>query len=124
MLEESKIKDPKSKIDYGLALLFFALGLMSKPMLVTWPFVMLLLDYWPLGRMADAEWQATPDRNLVSQPPILRSLGKGISSFWPLVREKIPFFALTLTVSVVTFMVQKQTGAMEAGERIPVQRAR
>ena len=38
------------KIYYGLALLFFALGLMSKPMVVTLPFVMLLLDYWPLQR--------------------------------------------------------------------------
>jgi hypothetical protein len=35
---------------YGLSLLFFALGLMSKPMLVTLPFTLLLLDYWPLGR--------------------------------------------------------------------------
>ena len=40
---------------YLLSLLFFALGLMSKPMLVTWPFVLLLLDYWPLGRMQKAE---------------------------------------------------------------------
>ena len=36
---------------YLLSLLFFALGVMSKPMLVTWPFVMLLLDYWPLRRL-------------------------------------------------------------------------
>jgi len=40
---------------YSLALVFFALGLMSKPMLVTVPFVLLLLDYWPLGRMQNAE---------------------------------------------------------------------
>ena len=40
---------PRSRVfDYWLALSFFALGLMSKAMLVTWPFVMLLLDYWPL----------------------------------------------------------------------------
>jgi hypothetical protein len=38
----------RSTLDYFLALVFFALGLMSKPMLVTLPFVMLLLDYWPL----------------------------------------------------------------------------
>jgi hypothetical protein len=44
-----------SSIFYLLSLFFFALGLMSKPMLVTWPFVMLLLDYWPLGRMQNAE---------------------------------------------------------------------
>jgi len=40
-------------IFYLLTLLFFALGLMSKPMVVTLPFVLLLLDYWPLGRMGD-----------------------------------------------------------------------
>jgi hypothetical protein len=40
---------------YFLSLFFLALGLMSKPTLVTWPFVMLLLDYWPLGRMQNAE---------------------------------------------------------------------
>ena len=41
------------KIYYGLALLWFALGLMSKPMLVTAPFLLLLLDYWPLRRICD-----------------------------------------------------------------------
>ena len=40
---------------YWLALFFFALGLMSKPMLVTLPFVMLLLDWWPLGRVSSVE---------------------------------------------------------------------
>ena len=42
---------PKSRIWYGLALTFFIFGLMSKPMLVTLPFVLLLLDYWPLKRV-------------------------------------------------------------------------
>jgi hypothetical protein len=41
------------RTNFRLAVVFFALGLMSKPMLVTLPFVMLLLDYWPLGRIAD-----------------------------------------------------------------------
>ena len=46
--------------DYWLALFFFALGLMSKAMLVTWPFIMLLLDYWPLKRIArtSVKWLA------------------------------------------------------------------
>src|SRR5208283_1040281 len=42
---------------YWLALVFFACGLMSKPMLVTLPFVMLLLDYWPLQRVTGDPWQ-------------------------------------------------------------------
>jgi len=89
-------------LDYCLALFFFALGLMSKPMLVTWPFVMLLLDYWPLRRFE------------------LSTLNFQLSTIWRLVREKIPFFALAVATSIVTFVVQKQTGALAAGETIPL----
>ena len=80
---------------YWLAFVFYLLGLMSKPMLVTWPFVMLLLDYWPLERFQ-------PSRAL------------------RLVVEKIPFFALAAVASVVTFMVQKHEGAVAAGENLPL----
>ena len=46
-----KVQKPEIKaVCYVLTLVFFALGLMSKPMLVTVPFVLLLLDYWPLKR--------------------------------------------------------------------------
>jgi len=62
-------------------------------MLVTWPFVMLLLDYWPLDRL---------------QP----------GSVWRLLMEKIPFFVLTAVTSVVTFMVQKHGGALVVAERL------
>ena len=71
---------------YVLALLFFALGLMSKPMLVTLPFVLLLLDYWPLERFAICDLRFA-----------IRSLA------W----EKIPFFVLSATSCVVTFVAQK-----------------
>lgn len=79
--------NPRSKFSYGLALLFFALGLMSKPMLVTLPFALLLLDYWPVQRF---------------QP------GRVV----PLLLEKIPFFALAAIASVITFMVQRSGGAV------------
>ena len=82
-------------LDYLLALMFFALGLMSKPMLVTWPFVMLLLDYWPLERFKP-------------------------SHAWRLLTEKIPFFALAAAVSVVTFVVQKQGDSVLAAEALPL----
>src|SRR5664280_2936395 len=82
-------------LDYGLALLFFALGLMSKPMLVTWPFVMLLLDYWPLERFK-------PNRA------------------WRLVTEKIPFFVLATVMSIVTFVVQNHSGAMQMVQNLPL----
>ena len=54
--EESKVRSPRSKAFYGWTLLFFAFGLLSKSMMVTFPFLLLLLDYWPLKRMANAEF--------------------------------------------------------------------
>jgi protein O-mannosyl-transferase len=80
---------------YFLALFFFACGLMSKPMLVTLPFVLLLLDYWPLERFK-------PGRA------------------WRLVMEKIPFFVLAAGMSVVTFMVQKYDGTMKMVQNLPL----
>jgi len=77
---------------YFAALFFFVLGLMSKPMVVTLPFVLLLLDFWPLRRITGFKLQ----------PAILVR---------PVV-EKIPFFALSLAGSVVTFLVQQSGGAM------------
>ncbi len=77
------------QLDYALALLFFALGLMSKPMLVTLPFVLLLLDHWPLDR-----W---------------RRPGRG-----RLLLEKMPFFLLAAAASVLTFIVQKKGHALLA----------
>jgi len=72
--------------DYLLTLFFFALGLMSKPMVVTLPFVLLLLDFWPLKRVTDFPGNWTR----------LKALGL----------EKIPFFALAAAGCVVTYMVQ------------------
>ena len=60
---------------YLLVALWLALGLMAKPMLVTWPFVLLLLDYWPLGRL---QWR--PADGLKGFAP----------AWWPLIREKLP----------------------------------
>jgi len=92
---------------YILVFVVFALGLMAKPMLVTLPFVLLLLDYWPLGRLH----------------PALLLLKGGIQwgqqthrAVWRLVREKIPLFILTIASSVVTFIVQQKGGAMDIGE--------
>jgi tetratricopeptide (TPR) repeat protein len=76
-----------------------ALGLMSKPMLVTLPFVLLLLDYWPLGRF---EAQRTKSRHRRLQ----------------LVVEKIPLIALSLVSSIVTFLAQQ--GAIGWTEQLPV----
>ena len=83
---------------YGIALLLFALGLMSKPMLVTAPFVLLLLDYWPLRRVARGECGVTG--------------AGGQSSIPGLILEKMPFFLLSVVSSVITFLAQKHGGAV------------
>jgi len=87
-----------SVTSYLLVFLLFALGLISKPMLVTVPFVLLLLDYWPLGRITDVGFPKAPKRQPAS------------SSQWPVIRrllaEKIPLFALSLFSSVGTLFTQ------------------
>lgn len=79
---------------YGLALFSFVLGLMSKPMLVTAPFCLLLLDYWPLQRF---------QLKLDQRKQILA-----------LLLEKAPFLVLAIGSSVVTFLVQRRGGAVSA----------
>jgi len=66
---------------------------MCKPMLVTLPFMLLLLDFWPLPKRA---------------------------SQWQLIREKIPFFVLALISSVVTFCAQQEGEAVASLERVPL----
>src|SRR2546430_2185910 len=87
-----------SVTSYLLVLLLFALGLMSKPMLVTVPFVLLLLDYWPLGRIRGPAFAKTMARQAV------------VSSQWSmvsrLVTEKIPLFVLSALSSVATSLAQ------------------
>ncbi len=96
-----KIQNTKFWIqNYLLSLFFFSLGLMSKPMLVTWPFVMLLLDYWPLNRI--------PNRQ------------HSVSDLKLLLLEKVPFFTLAAAASITTFVVQQQAGAVQMLESVPL----
>jgi protein O-mannosyl-transferase len=92
------ILHPPSWFFYALALLCFILGLMSKPMVVTLPFVLLLLDYWPLRRF-----------ELSALEPRPRSLGSRLGS---LLLEKAPFFALAILSSVVTILAQRRGGSV------------
>jgi hypothetical protein len=78
-------------LHYALALLALALGLLAKPMLVTVPCLLLLLDFWPLRRLDRAA-----------------------------LREKLPMFALAAAVAAMTLYVQSATGAMSHGLEIPV----
>jgi Flp pilus assembly protein TadD len=84
---------------YLAVALMFLLGLMSKPMLVTLPVILLLLDYWPLNRwrhLSPTPSKATPDWPLRTSIP------------YNLVIEKIPLLALSIVSSVVTVLAQKQ----------------
>ena len=87
---------------YGVMLGAFALGLMAKPMLVTLPCVLLLLDFWPLHR--------TPWSTLSAAKSA--SAGRKTESVAWLWAEKVPLFALVVVSSVVTFRVQREGGAV------------
>jgi hypothetical protein len=77
---------------YLLTLLLFALGLMAKPMLVTLPFVLLLLDYWPLGRLQLGDL----GKNLEPQSHRETQSGSQGSLVFRLVLEKVPFFVFSM----------------------------
>jgi Flp pilus assembly protein TadD len=115
---------------YLLSLFFLALGLMSKPMLVTWPLVMLLLDYWPLGRIQTAaasdtsafRTAAEDGQHATRNPPHVSRFTFHVprAALLPLLFEKIPFFMLAALMSFVTFVVQQRGGALTAGESLPL----
>jgi len=101
---------------YLLVVLVFALGLMAKPMLVTLPFVLLLLDYWPLGR-----FQWSPESiNAISTPSESINAAYRKATMFRLISEKIPLFVLSAASSVVTFIAQKSQAAVMSTEILPV----
>jgi tetratricopeptide (TPR) repeat protein len=133
---------------YLAVVLFFALGLMSKPMLVALPFVLLLLDFWPLHRFE----QKKPAPNFRQEVKELaseeRRKGKSkkkhavkdtvkaqqlatqaaqpaeVNDQWerirPLLWEKIPLFALTVLASIAAFIAQQKGGAVGSIEAFPL----
>ena len=107
-----------SSIFYLLSLSFFALGLMSKPMLVTVPFVLLLLDYWPLGRMKKVEVRGQTSEVGSRSSRFTHHVSR--ASLLPLVFEKLPFFALSAGSCIVTFLAQKRGGAVTSFEMLPL----
>ncbi|MGA2788911.1 MAG: tetratricopeptide repeat protein [Verrucomicrobiota bacterium] len=100
LLAYTKYIKANCRRSFWIALAFFALGLMSKPMLVTLPFVMLLLDYWPLRRLTGDPWPMSTARRLVL--------------------EKWPFFLLTTISCVVTFFAQRNLGAVMTLQHYPL----
>ncbi len=99
--------------------LCFVLGLMAKPMLVTLPFVLLLLDYWPLRR-----FMQTAPRDKRKRAPKHAVTEQPVPCQWALIRplllEKIPLFVLAALSSVITYLVQRQVGAASSLEGLPL----
>ena len=91
----------QSKMSYLLIVVLFAFGLMSKPMIVTLPFTLLLLDFWPLSRFKPKVYK--------TQTSVCRIF---ITLFW----EKIPLFVLSAALSSATFFVQQHGGAVTSIE--------
>lgn len=86
---------------YGLVLLLYAAGLMSKPILVSLPLLLLLLDYWPLRRLFDSDRETRP-----------------AARFQPLL-EKLPLLGMAMASSLVTFLFQKAGGEVR-GLDLPI----
>jgi protein O-mannosyl-transferase len=112
---------------YLVVAFVFALGLMSKPMLVTLPFVLLLLDYWPLGRFVDLPYShgaVSPSRGQrgerldTARRQQLQAVVNG-RLLKPIV-EKIPLIALCAVSSIVTFLARRD--AIGWTEQLPIQR--
>ncbi|MGA3116411.1 MAG: tetratricopeptide repeat protein [Syntrophobacteraceae bacterium] len=136
------ILSPSSVLRYLAVLIFFVSGLMAKPMLVTLPFVLLLLDYWPLQRFepkksarqtrteASKQGAGSGKRELLSANKKKGKAGKMLTGQgmvkeekpadhkyeWalirPVLREKIPLFALAALSSIITFIAQQKGGAV------------
>ena len=103
-------------VPYMLTLLAFALGLMAKPMLVSLPFVLLLLDYWPLGRIRLGQLlHAGATRHRVTN-----LTSKADSQTFRLIWEKVPFFALAAISSVITLLAEQSDNAVKSLEILPV----
>jgi protein O-mannosyl-transferase len=92
---------------FGIVFIFL-LGLMAKPMLVTLPFVLLLFDFWPLGRIP------------IADPAVSRVTRFTPSVLGGLVWEKAPLFALSLISCFITFFVQRTGGAVRSLDAYPL----
>lgn len=101
----------KSVVNYLLIFFFLCLGLMAKPMLVTWPFLLLLLDFWPLNRL---HFSRSGTRQVKS------ITGFDSKIFFKLILEKIPLFIPVIFSSIITFMAQQSRGAVDSLTSLPL----
>jgi protein O-mannosyl-transferase len=94
---------------YLLTLFSFVVGLLTKPMLVTSPLVMILMDYWPLNRFQSEDI-----------PRAIGGLNRAYETLLTLLKEKIPFFLLSLLSAGVTIYAQKSGGTISFLESVPL----
>jgi tetratricopeptide (TPR) repeat protein len=124
--DKRRVQSAECKVFYGLSLLCFVLGLMSKPMLVTLPLVILLHHYRPLQRLQGLYDKPLARPAATLSPPSGERAGRGVCekvSFkhnMRFVTEKIPFFVLAAASSVVTFLVQRHGGAVASLTGVPI----
>jgi tetratricopeptide (TPR) repeat protein len=102
LLAYARYAEAPSSRRMGAVAAFLGLGLLAKPVLVTAPFVLLLLDYWPLGRIRHIGDSALPDA---------RGLRAALAEKWPL-------FALSAAGSIATWAIQRKAGATEFGDTL------
>ena len=95
---------------YLVMVVLFVAGLMSKSMLVTLPFILLLLDYWPLDRLESLR---------LANDSINPETGREKKTLLMLFREKLPIFTLAAFSSVLTYVVQENSGAVMGIETLP-----
>ena len=101
---------------YLLVLIFFLLGFMSKPMLVTIPFILLLMDYWPLHRIDFGQsnrYSCLPVK--ITVPPKSEN-----NVYIKLISEKIPFFIISLAMIFLSYLAQKKYGAVADFDTLPM----
>ena len=96
---------PPSIRRYAVVFLCLALSLLAKPMGVTLPFVLLLLDYWPLSRLRTDAASALPDGRLLQRALV----------------EKLPLLLLVVAMGAIAYVVQRESGAMSREPMLPFQ---
>jgi len=103
---------------YILVIAAYALGLMAKPMLVTLPFVLLILDWWPLEQCRRSRHPVPSGFGRLRGETVKAKYQKMTAT--RLTAEKIPLFALAAVSSVITYTIQKSSGAVTAIEVVPL----
>lgn len=124
-VENTGVQGPKSKVLYLASFTAFALGLMAKSMIVTFPFFLLLLDFWPLQRMAAKVERASPagagsGGRVSASAKDDSSVGSPAQSLPALILEKWPFFALAFASALVTYITMRSGGDLASAEKTPL----